>query len=101
MDATNRRNIARLRDERDAAGLRQLVDVLTSVGADPDLIRTAEDAIAWIADTTPADVTPTAQPRLGDIITYQHAGREHLGVVIAVTDDTATTNHGHRVPLHP
>lgn len=38
MDDPNRRNIARLRDERDTAGLHQLIDVLTSVEAPPALI---------------------------------------------------------------
>ncbi|MFE2772277.1 hypothetical protein [Microbacterium resistens] len=99
--ATNTANIARLRDNRDRAGLTQLADVLTTVPDGGALVQEARDAIAWIDATTPDMVTPDdgARIRVGDILTYVHAGHLLQGVVLTIQDGVATTNLGHQVAI--
>lgn len=99
--ATNKANIARLRDNRDRAGLTQLADVLTTVPGGAALVQEARDAIAWIDATTPDTVTPDdgVRIRVGDILTYVHAGHHLQGVVLTIQDGVATTNLGHQVAI--
>lgn len=101
--ATNLRNIDQLRDNRDRAGILQLADVLTKATHPdaPALAQHARDAIDWIDATAPDTVNADAAVglRVGDILTYLHAGHLLQGVVLTITGDTATTNLGHEVTI--
>lgn len=101
--ATNRANIDRLRENRDRAGITQLAEVLATTGHPESgaIVEYARDAIAWIDATSPStiDADHAAGVRVGDVLTYTHAGHPLQGVVIAITGDTAITNHGHEVDL--
>ena len=101
--ATNRANIDRLRENRDRAGILQLVDIISTAGhADaPALVEHARQAVAWIDSTSPAtiDATRADSIRVGDVLTYLHAGHELQGVVLTIDGDTATTNLGHTVTI--
>lgn len=101
--ATNRRNIERLRDHRDRAGLIQLADVLDgrpTLDARA-LADEARDAAAFIDSTTPRmhDVGTADGIRVGDILKYSHRGHPREGVVIDIDDRTVITNHGDRVAI--
>ncbi len=101
----NRRNITHLTEQRDRAGLQQLIDVLTAVTGPHahDAVRLVDEAraaIATIDATTPRDVTPdSAGIRVGDILHHTVDGTERQGIVLELTDHAATTNHGDHVVL--
>lgn len=101
--ATNCRNVDRLRSNRDRAGILQLADIFSiSAHADaPALEQYARDAVAWIDSTSPdtvhADVAHSI--RVGDVLTYLHAGHELQGIVLTIAGDVATTNLGHEVTI--
>lgn len=101
--ATNRRNIDRLRENRDRAGILQLADVLATSGHPdaPALVEHAREVVAWIDSTSPATLTADQAHsiRVGDVLTYVHAGHELHGVVLTIDGDTATTNLGHTVTI--
>lgn len=100
---TNRGNIDRLRENRDRAGIQQLLDIFDDVDhADSAaLTRHALDAIAWIDATSPDTVSADAASglRVGDVLTYIHADHLLQGVVLAIDGDHATTNLGHEVTI--
>lgn len=96
--AVTRRNITHLRDQRDRAGLLQLADTLAEQ-RHPDaanLAAEARDAARWIDNTSPRahDTTDTRGIRIGDILSYTTHGTRRQGIVIAITSDGITTNHG-------
>jgi len=100
--AINRRNIGRLRDDRDRAGLIQLADILSGrSGSLPAqmLADEARAAAAWIDDTTPRtyDVDDADGIRIGDVLRYARSGCVLEGVVIAIHGHTVTTNLGDHV----
>jgi hypothetical protein len=101
--ATNRRNIDRLREQRDRAGLIQTADVLdTSRHFDARrLADEARSAAEWIDETTPRtyDVGEADGIRVGDMLRYSRGGYAREGVVIDTDGRTATTNHGDVVAL--
>lgn len=101
--ATNQANIARLRENRDRAGLLQLADAIALSGHHDAsaVIADARAAVEWIDRTSPATVSATHahDVRVGDIITYDHAGHSVQGIVLARAGDVVTTNLGHDVHL--
>lgn len=105
--ATNRRNIDRLKDERDTAGLNQLITVLEQAHGwrahdATGLIDHARAALTFIERTTPELVSAgSLRIRIGDIIRYTVDGHEHQAIVLSTDQRTAQTNLGHTVPLHP
>ena len=101
--ATNRQNIDRLRDERDRAGILQLADTFR-LGTHADsaaLERYARNAAAWLDATTPDTISADAAAllRVGDILTYLHAGHLLQGVVLTIEGNHVTTNLGHEVTI--
>lgn len=105
--ATNRRNIDRLQDERDQAGLHQLIDVLEQATGwrahhATRLIDDARTALTFIERTTPELVyADSPHIRIGDIIRYTIDGHEHQAIVLSTDHHAAHTNLGHTVPLDP
>ncbi|MFK4760312.1 hypothetical protein ACI3KS_05190 [Microbacterium sp. ZW T5_45] len=101
--ATNRAAVDRLRENRDRAGILQLADIYRDVAHPdgPSLERYALDAVAWIDSTSPATVSADAADRIrvGDVLTYLHAGHELQGVVLTIDGDHVTTNLGHEVTI--
>jgi hypothetical protein len=104
--AVNRRNITHLRDQRDRAGLQQLIDVLARATGHlahdaATLIDEARAALTWIDTTTPRiyAVGEADGIRPGDILHYTHDGRARESVVITTDGSTVTTSHGDTVAL--
>lgn len=101
--ATNRRNIERLRDDRDRAGLIQLADVLEGrrIHDACTLAAEARDAAAFIDSTAPRifDVDDADGIRVGDILRYCRGGHTREGLVLSIDGYTVTTNHGDTVAI--
>ncbi|WP_336642323.1 hypothetical protein [Microbacterium sp. MMO-56] len=103
--ATNRRNIDQLHENRDRAGLIQMIDVLTLVTGwrahdAARLIDDARTAIDGIAATSPRTLH-LGDPgiRVGDILEYDVRGEPRSAIVLIVTDCLAVTHLGDELPL--
>jgi hypothetical protein len=101
--AVNHANIVRLRDNRDRAGLLQLADNVTLSGH-PDATAVAADAleaVEWIDRTSPDTVSADRAHsiRVGDILTYMHAGHLVQGIALSIDGGRVTTNLGHTVTI--
>lgn len=101
--AVNRRNITHLRDQRDRAGLLQLANSAT-LSAHPDaptVVADALEAVEWIDRTSPDTISADRADgiRVGDILTYMHAGHLVQGIALSIDGGRVTTNLGHTVTI--